>query len=258
MTYEKITYEVQDNVAIMRLNDPERLNATSQQMAEELLHALARAEREARAVYLTTALRAFCAGADLAAINLDDPERDMGARLHTWIHPFIIAVRDLNIPIVTGIRGAAAGVGVGLALCGDIIVAEESAYFFPAFRHVGLVPDGGASYFLTHAVGRIRAMELMLLGEKLPAPKALEWGLITRVATEGELDNVALPLARNLASGPYSLRMIRQSAWAALDSSLVDQLSRERLGQRTAGRTADFEEGVRSFREKRKPTFKGE
>jgi 2-(1,2-epoxy-1,2-dihydrophenyl)acetyl-CoA isomerase len=258
MKYEKITYDVQDNVAIIRLNDPDRLNATSQQMAEEMLHALARGEQEARAVYFTTALRAFCAGADLAAIDLDDPERDMGVRLHNWINPFLIAVRDLNVPIITGVRGAAAGVGCGLALCGDIIVAEESAYFFPAFRHVGLVPDGGASYFLTQAVGRIRAMELMLLGEKLPAPKALEWGLITRVAPDGELDNVALGLAKNLAAGPYSLKLIRQSAWTALNASLVEQLSHERLGQRAAGRTADFEEGVRSFREKRKPAFKGE
>jgi 2-(1,2-epoxy-1,2-dihydrophenyl)acetyl-CoA isomerase len=258
MTYEKITYEVQDKVAIIRLNDPENLNAMSQTMGQELHHALARGEREARAIYFTTAGRAFCAGANLSAVNLDDPERDMGARLQALINPFILAVRDLNIPIVTGVRGAAVGVGCGLALCGDIIVASENAFFFPAFRHVGLVADGGASYLISRAVGRVRAMEMMLLGEKLPAAKALEWGLITRVAPDDQLDAAALAIAKDLSDGAGSLRLLRQQAWAALDASLEEQLVRERTGQRTAGRTADFLEGVSAFREKRKATFKGD
>jgi 2-(1,2-epoxy-1,2-dihydrophenyl)acetyl-CoA isomerase len=258
MTYEKITYEVQDQVAIIRLNDPEHLNAMSPTMAQEMLHALGRGEREARAIYLTTAGRAFCAGANLAAVDLADPERDMGARLQALINPFVLAVRDLNVPIVIGVRGAAAGVGCGLALCGDIIVASETAFFFPAFRHVGLVPDGGASYLISRAIGRVRAMEMMLLGEKLPAAKALEWGLITRVAADDQLDAAALEIARDLSTGAASLRLIRQQAWAALQASLEEQLVRERTGQRIAGRTADFSEGVTAFREKRKPIFKGD
>jgi 2-(1,2-epoxy-1,2-dihydrophenyl)acetyl-CoA isomerase len=257
MTYEKITYEVQDQVAIIRLNDPEHLNAMSTEMGQELHHALARGEREARAIYFTTAGRAFCAGANLAAVNLVDPERDMGARLQALINPFILAVRDLNVPIVNGVRGAAVGVGCGLALCGDIIVASENAFFFPAFRHVGLVADGGASYMISRAIGRVRAMEMMLLGEKLPAAKALEWGLITRVAPDDQLDTVAIAIAKDLAAGAGSLRLLRQQAWAALDASLEEQLVRERTGQRIAGRTADFAEGVAAFREKRKPTFNG-
>jgi 2-(1,2-epoxy-1,2-dihydrophenyl)acetyl-CoA isomerase len=260
MDYEKITYELQDNVAIVRLNDPGALNATSTPMMRDLGKAFARAQREARAVYFTSVGRAFCAGANLAdgGWDITDPDRDLGWRLEAYGNPFLLSVRELDIPVITGVRGAAVGVGCGLALCGDIIVASETAFFLPSFRNVGLAPDGGLSYFLSRTVGRVRAMEMVMLAEKLPAAKALDWGLVTRVVPDDQLDNEALAIAKNLAGGAYSLGIIRKQAWAALDASMEQQLVRERVDQRKAGRSNDFAEGARSFREKRKPEFKGE
>ena len=260
MSYTKITYELDQNVALIRLNDAASLNAMSATMGQELLDAFARAQSEARAMYLGSHGRAFCSGANLAegGFALDDADRDAGARLESTFNPMIIALRDSAIPVVVGVRGAAAGVGCAIALTGDVIVAAESGYFYQAFRHVGLVPDGGSSYLLARAIGRVRAMEMMLLGEKLPAAKALDWGLITRVVPDEQLEDVAIGFARQLATGPRSLGLIRKEAWAALDAPLEEQLHRERTLQREAGRSKDFVEGVLAFREKRAPNFKGE
>jgi 2-(1,2-epoxy-1,2-dihydrophenyl)acetyl-CoA isomerase len=149
-------------------------------------------------------------------------------------------------------------VGCSIALAGDIIVAGKSAYFLQAFRHVGLVPDGGSAHILTHAVGRVRAMEIMLLGQKYPAEKAYETGLITRLVEDDAVDATAAALAAELAAGPaFSLAGIRRACWAALETPLSAQLKSERELQRTATRTDDFVEGVRAFRERRKPNFTG-
>lgn len=259
-SFTKVTYELDQNVALIRLNDTATLNAMSATMGQELRAALDRAQTEARAIFLGSHGRAFCSGANLAegGFSLDNPSHDGGARLETIFNPLIIAMRDSAIPIVIGVRGAAAGVGCGIALTGDVIVAGESGYFYQAFRHVGLVPDGGSSYLLARAIGRVRAMEMMLLGEKLPAAKALDWGLITRVVPDDQLEDVAIGFARQLATGPRSLGLIRKEAWAALDSPLEEQLHCERTLQREAGRSKDFIEGVLAFREKRAPKFKGE
>jgi len=259
MDYRKVDYRIQDDVAVIRLNDPEHLNATSMRMGEELLHAVERSRHEARAVVLGAVGRAFCSGANLdpVGLELDNPQRDAGKALEFYFNPVVLALRDMPLPVVTAVRGAAAGVGCALGLAGDIIVAGEKAFFLQAFRHVGLVPDGGSTYLLTRAVGRVRAMEMMLLGERLPAAKALDWGLITRVVAEDAVDDAAFGIAAELARGPLSLGALKRNAWLALDTPLPEQLAEERDGQRAAGRTDDFVEGITAYMEKRPARFTG-
>jgi len=260
MAYEKILYSVgDDGVARLSLNDPGTLNAVTEEMGHEIVDALDRATKEAKAVLITGEGKAFCSGANLAAAvdMLPDPMRDVGGQLDRAFNPALIAIKRMNLPVVTAIRGAAAGFGAGLAMAGDVVLFSENAYLFLAFRNVGLVPDGGASYLLSKAAGRVRAMELMLLGGKLPAAKALEWGVATRVVADDELDATAAAMAAELASGPRSLGYIKRMAWEALDASFETALDNERRYQREAGRSDDFVEGVTAFGQKRKPQFKG-
>jgi 2-(1,2-epoxy-1,2-dihydrophenyl)acetyl-CoA isomerase len=259
-TFQKIDYSLQDDVAFIRLNNPDSLNAISGSMGGELVEALDRGAEEARAVVLGSHGRAFSAGADLTAADIDisRPDRDMGKLLDEVFNPAILRLRDLPVPLVTAVRGAAAGIGCSFALMGDVIVAGRNAYFLQAFCNIGLVPDGGSAYLLARAVGRVRAMELMLFGERYPAEQAHAAGLVTRLVDDDEVDSVALELARRLAGGPTrALSMIRKAAWAALDSELEDQLGLEARLQREAGRTDDFVEGVTAFMEKRPPRFSG-
>ena len=167
------------------------------------------------------------------------------------------ALRELPVPLVTAVNGAAAGIGCSLALVGDLIVASESAYFLQAFRRIGLVPDGGATWMLPRMIGRARAMEMTLLGEKVDARTALEWGLINRVTPDADLMDVARGLARKLADGPVSLRLTRRLVQAGETATWEDQLRAEREAQREAGRTADFVEGVHAFFQKRPAQFTG-
>lgn len=259
MRYARILYSIQDGVAHISLNDPDTRNAISEEMAGEIIDALNRAANEARAVLLTGEGRGFSSGANLVDARrlLDDPMRDVGLAIENYLNPMIRAVRSLELPVVTAVQGAAAGVGASLALAGDLIVCGQSSYFVQAFRNVGLVSDGGASWLLARAVGRVRAMEMLLLGERVPAPKALEWGLINRVCEDDALRPAAMELALKLASGPRSLGMMKQISWSANDMSLEDVMSLERTSQLKAGRTDDFAEGLRAFLEKRPPQFKG-
>lgn len=259
MNYTSILYERIDDVVRVRLNRPETLNALNREMSDELRDAIDRAEGEARALLIGSVGRAFCSGADLGAgvAELDDPERDAGVLLESTFHPLIARMRGAAIPIVTAVRGAAAGMGSAVALAADLIVAAEGATFIQAFRQIGLVPDGGTSYLLSRAIGRPRAMELMLLGAKLPAATALGWGLINRVVPDDTLDDAALELAQHLARGPRAIGIIKRNAWAALDASFEEVLDLDRASQREAGRSEDFLEGVAAFREKRQPRFTG-
>jgi 2-(1,2-epoxy-1,2-dihydrophenyl)acetyl-CoA isomerase len=263
MTYEKIKLEFVDNVALLTLNHPEALNAVGMQMLKELTDALPQIEdpaNGARCLVLTGAGRGFCAGANLA-----DPHRDMSARardaggvLESWYHPILLRLRDLKMPFVTGVNGPAAGVGMSLAIMADIVVAARSAYFLQAFRRIGLIPDGGSTFILPRLVGWSRAMELSLLGERLPAEKALEWGLINRVVDDEKILEETMTIARDLAAGPtVSLALIRKAYWESFRNSYEQQLHLERLFQRQAGLTEDSAEGVAAFLEKRPAKFKG-
>lgn len=259
--YTLIDYDVRSNVAYITLNDPETLNAMSPDMGAELSKALDQAVLEARSIVLTGAGRGFCSGANLMSggMDLTDPERDAGIRLERLYNPMINKIRDLPIPFVTAVHGAAAGIGSSFALMGDIIVAGKSAFFLQAFCNIGLVPDGGAPYLLSRAVGRVRAMELTLLGERYPAERAYADGLITRLVDDSDVQSTASEIAEKLAKGPtQSLKLIRKSVWAAQDQTLADQLDLERGLQKQAGATKDHIEGVTAFREKRKPAFTGE
>lgn len=259
MSYEFLQYDCTDGVARIELDDPSSLNALTIAMGHELLSALGRAERDARAVLLTGAGSAFCSGAKLNGpdIGLDDPMRDIGAGLDSPFNPIILAIRGSEIPVVTAVRGPAAGIGCAIALAADLVIASETAYFLQAFSNIGLVPDGGSSYLLSRAIGRVRAMEMMLLGERVAAARALEWGLINRVVPDAAFDEEAQELALRLAKGPSSLGMIKRVAWDALDSSFETVLFEERKAQRSAGRSADGAEGIAAFLSKRVPRFTG-
>lgn len=261
--YEKISYRVQDDIAYITLNQPDILNAMSKEMGEELFDALKRAPNEARVAVLGSKGRAFCSGANLSAsgtsVSLDDPDIDMGIRLEHIFNPMLKMLRDYPIPFITSIRGPAVGFGCGLGLMGDIIVASKTAFFLESFSKIGLTSDGGAAYLMTRAIGRIKTMEIMLLAERYPAEQAFKDGLVTRLVEDDDLEDATNIIARKLAAGPpISLKFLRQSTWAALDSNFGDQLDRERELQRTAGRTKDFQEGVNAFREKRPPNFTGQ
>ncbi|GAB5459045.1 MAG: enoyl-CoA hydratase/isomerase [Henriciella sp.] len=255
-----VQYELIDRCAVLRLNQPETLNAMTAPLVKALVAAIERAEHEARAIVLTARGRAFCAGLNLkdADIEEDPEERDMGARLEAYYNPLLRRIRDLPIPFITAVPGAAAGVGCSIALMGDLIIAGKGAYFLQAFCRVGLVPDGASAYLLSRAIGRVRAMELMLLGEKYPAEQALLDGLVTRVVEDDQIEAEALKLAKRLADGPpIALEIIRKSAWSALEADFDTQLDHDREMQKVAGKTNDFMEGAAAFREKRPAVFTG-
>ena len=260
MNYKLIEVETEGEVALLRLNQPAKLNAVTEQMIDELSNAVDAAAKSSRAMILSGAGRAFCSGASLdQAISAGDPQtRDVGAFLESYINPLLTKLRELPIPWISAVRGAAAGVGASLALSADLVLASDTAYFLQAFARIGLVPDGGATHFLVRTVGRVRAMELMMLAERLPAAKACQWGLINRVVADADLEQEAWQLARSLARGPsVALGMIRTAVWNAADVPWTEVLMQERRNQGIAGRTLDCQEGVAAFNEKRPAQFVG-
>lgn len=259
MTYETILLTFDNGVAMLTLNDPGRLNAVSLQMIRELNHSMEAIENPAngaRCLVLTGAGRGFCSGANLQERAApSQPAVDM---LADYYHPFLRRLRNLAMPFVTAVNGPAAGVGMSFALMGDIVLASKTAYFLQAFRRIGLMPDGGSTYILPRLVGLGRALELTLLGERLAAEKALEWGLINRLYEPEALMPATMELARELAAGPtVALKLIRQALWHSLENTYEEQLEVEHRGQHEARHSADFREGVQAFLEKRPATFQG-
>lgn len=255
--FSLIGVERRGGIAIVSLNDPGNLNALNIPMVEQLSSALRASAETARAIVLRGEGRAFCAGFNIGPdLDVNAPDFDAGAVLETHINPLMRQLRELPVPLVTAVRGSAAGAGAALALAGDLIVAGSGASFLQAFRHVGLVPDAGASWLLARTIGRARAMEMTLLGDRLDAPTALDWGLINRVVADDAVESCAIELAERLASGPTrALARTRQAIWQALDAPFEAQLATERAFQREAGSHPDFHEGLSAFREKRRPRF---
>ncbi len=261
MTYQAITYDVHANVARIVLNDAPTLNAFTAQMGAELVDVFARMETDptVRAAIMTGAGRGFCSGANLAqrSAALDAGETDVGGVLERFVNPLVAAHKTRRVPLVTAVNGPAAGVGLSLALMGDIIIAADSAFFLLAFTRIGLVPDGGATHALARRIGFTRASEMALLAERVPAAKALEWGMVNRVVADDALADAAATMAARLAAGPYSIGLTRQLLLAGLDRTIEAQLDEELAAQRTAGATADFREGVSAFLAKRTAAFGG-
>lgn len=261
MTYEKILLARDNGLATLTFNAPDRLNAVSRKMIAEIKtcwEELA-ADDTVRAVLITGAGRGFCAGADLA-----DPDRaagataDSGAALDKYFNPVIRLMRTIPKPIVAAVNGVAAGVGMSFALASDIAIAGKSASFLQAFARIGLLPDGGSTWFLPRLVGDQRARALAMLAPQIPAEKAKEWGLIWDVVDDAALMTTATEAARKLASGPtLALARIKGVLAQAGGNDLSTQLDVERDYQRELGRSDDFREGVAAFLAKRKPDFKG-
>ena len=261
--FNKVKVETEDGVAVVTLNHPEVMNAISVDMLEGLIEALDFIENKAngvRCVVLTGAGKGFCAGANLQGRNTSTSKSGgAGSVLESHYHPILRRMRRLHCPMLTAINGPAAGAGMSLSLMGDLKLAGKSAYFLQAFRRIGLVPDAGSTWMLPRLVGTARAMELSLLGEKLPAEKALAWGLINRVYDDAELMGEAKKMAKELANGPTkALALIRGLYWDSPENSFEEQLDLEYRTQRIAGATADFKEGVTAFLEKRPAKFMGE
>jgi 2-(1,2-epoxy-1,2-dihydrophenyl)acetyl-CoA isomerase len=261
MEFERVKLDLDGNIGILTLNHPEVMNAVSSEMLGGLMNALDEIldpKSGVRCVVMTGAGRGFCAGANLQP-STGSGSRDAGSILETGYHPFLRRIRELPVPLVTAVNGAAAGVGMSFALMGDMVLCARSAYFLQAFRRIGLVPDGGSTWILPRLIGKARAIELSLLGERLPAEKALEWGLVNRVVEDAELIDKARALAHEFANGPtVALGLIRRLYWESLENSYEQQLNLERQMQRIASSSADFQEGVRAFLEKRPAKFKGE
>ncbi|WP_109513141.1 2-(1,2-epoxy-1,2-dihydrophenyl)acetyl-CoA isomerase PaaG [Pseudomonas ovata] len=262
MDFQHILFSIEDGVALLSLNRPEQLNSFNAAMHLEVREALkqVRQHNEVRVLLLTGEGRCFCAGQDLSDRNVAPGAEmpDLGLSIEQLYNPLIRSLRDLPLPVICAVNGVAAGAGANIPLACDLVLAARSASFIQAFCKIGLVPDSGGTWNLPRLVGPARAKALALLGERLSAEQAEQWGLIYRVVDDADLRDEALKLARHLATQPtYGLALIKRAFNASASNSFDEQLELERDLQRLAGRSEDYREGVSAFMNKRTPTFKG-
>ena len=251
-----------DGVLVLTLNRPDVLNSFNKAMASALLDALRSAAEDAsvRVVLLTGSGRAFCAGQDLAEVLpvAGEPMPDLGDVVRRQYNPIVRAIRALEKPVVCAVNGVAAGAGANIAFACDITIAGAEVTFIQSFTKIGLIPDSGGTYFLPRLIGLQRAAALTMLGDKLDAARAKEWGLVWDVVAGAGLMEAAMGIAKRLASMPTrALGLTKRGFNAGLGHDLDTHLALEEELQREAGRTDDYAEGVRAFTEKRKPSFHG-
>ena len=261
MSYQTILIDVTDGIARLTLNRPQRLNSLNDAMHAELRDALSAVQASpARVLLITGAGRAFCAGQDLGERRVapGGAAADLGESIERNYKPLVLALRRLPLPVIAAVNGVAAGAGANLALACDLVVAARSASFVQAFSRIGLVPDSGGTWFLPRLIGQARAMGLAMLGGKLAAEQAADWGLIWRCIDDEDFAGEVDTIARQLASAPTgALARTKQAMQAGWGCTLEEQLDVERDYQRELGFGADYAEGVAAFMEKREPQFTG-
>jgi 2-(1,2-epoxy-1,2-dihydrophenyl)acetyl-CoA isomerase len=261
MTYQNILFEITAGVARLTLNRPDRLNSFNTTMHAEVREALGSLSGgDARVLVLTGAGRGFCAGQDLGdrAVAPGGVAVDLGESVEKNYKPLVLALRSLQMPVIASVNGVAAGAGANIALACDLVIAARSASFVQPFSKLGLVPDSGGTWFLPRLIGHARAMGLTLLGDKLSAEQAAQWGLIWRCVEDAELPTVVDALATQLAAAPTrGLARTKQALLEGWGRTLEEQLDIEGQYQRELGYTADYAEGVAAFTQKRPPQFTG-
>lgn len=260
--YETILFTLEEGVARLTLNRPERLNSFTTQMHTEFAHALARLERKGgRVLLLTGTGRGFCAGQDLGdrAVSPEGAAVDLGESLENRYNPLVRRLVALPLPVICAVNGVAAGAGANLALACDIVIAGASAKFIQSFANIGLLPDSGGTWHLPRLVGQARALGLALTGQALPAEQAAQWGMIWACVEDAHLLAEAEGLVQKFAAAPTAgLAATKAAIRAAQGRSLDEALDHERDAQRALGRTHDYAEGVAAFLAKRKPDFTGQ
>ncbi len=261
MPYQNILFEVTGGVARLTFNRPDRLNSFNTAMHVEVREALGKVSgTDARVLVITGAGRGFCAGQDLGdrAVAPGGQAVDLGESIEKNYKPLVMALRALKMPVIAAVNGVAAGAGANIALACDLVIAARSASFVQAFSKLGLVPDSGGTWFLPRLVGNARALGLTLLGEKLPAEQAAQWGLIWRCVDDSQLPAEVEALATQLAAAPTrGLARTKQAIYEGWGRTLEQQLEIERDYQRELGYSEDYAEGVAAFTQKRPPKFKG-
>jgi 2-(1,2-epoxy-1,2-dihydrophenyl)acetyl-CoA isomerase len=258
MSHQCILFAVTEGIARLTLNRPERLNSFNVAMHEEVRSVLT--GLDARVLVITGAGRGFCAGQDLSdrAVSPGGQGADLGDSIEKYYKPLVLALRRLPMPVIAAVNGVATGAGANIALACDLVVAARSASFVQAFSKLGLVPDSGGTWYLPRLVGNARAMGLALLGEKLGAQQAAEWGLIWKCVEDAELAGFVDGLARQLAVAPTrGIARTKQAMYEGWSRTLEQQLDIERDYQGELGRSADYAEGVAAFVGKRTPNFSG-